>query len=124
MAAPTPPVTNQQIGDFQKAKYHFQLNDKDKQPVQVLPDDPPITVTSSSPSVTIVPDAAPVAPDAASGYAVGGVPNIGNVLTATYTPGPTATAAGAVPIVQIITVDTVLGSAFSGTFTLDPPVSQ
>jgi len=122
----TPVVSNPQIGDSQKAPYLFTIFDKDGQPIQPLPDDPPITVVASSPSITIVPDAVPIAPAAASGFAVGGapVPTLGVTITANYTPGPTATAAGAVPVVQVDTVDVVPGAATTGTFTLGPPVSQ
>jgi hypothetical protein len=121
------PVGNTELTDTEKCTYAFTLFDSAPVPqpiLTLLPDDPPITVIPSSPSVTIVPDAVPASGTTASGFCVGGVPGLAVTVTASYTPGPTALAAGAVPVVKVATIDVLASADKSATFVLGTPVSQ
>ena len=115
-------MPNPIITDSQKAPYTVTGLDAGKQPASLQPGDT-ITVVSSAPaSAVVTPDATPAAGTLASGFIVGGVPAVGVVITATFTPGSGPTAG--VAQVSTDTVDIDGGEAATITFGLGAPVSQ
>jgi hypothetical protein len=114
-------MANFQLGDTEKAPYTVVVLDGASNPATLQPGDT-VTVTSQDvASVTVVPDATPVAGSVASGFIVGGKkvqPNV--VITATATlaasenPLPPATAM----------VDVVGGVASSISLGFGAPVAQ
>ena len=113
-------MPNFQLGDTEKAPYTVTELDADSNPATPAPGDV-ITVTSSdTASITVVPDATPVAGSMASGFIVGGSKlQTGVTLTASVTHGD-----GTPGLTTTDLVDVVGGAASSLSFGLGAPVSQ
>src|ERR1035438_9525079 len=79
-------MPNTQLGDTEKVAYTLTELDADSNPASSSPGDV-VTVVSSAPaSITVVPDATPVAGSVASGFLVGGKTlAVGVTVTATVT---------------------------------------
>jgi formylmethanofuran dehydrogenase subunit E-like metal-binding protein len=114
MAAP-----NFQLGDSQKVQYTLSETDAAGNPVAPLAGDVVTVVSSDTASLTVVPDATPVAGSVASGFLVAGKKlQVGVSVTATLTHvgGSTLTATDL--------IDIIAGAASSLSFGLGAPVAQ
>jgi hypothetical protein len=111
-------AANPQLGDSEKVP--FTLIELDAASFPATPNTGDVaSVTSASPSITVVMDATPVAGTVASGFLVGGTPAPGVVITAQVTHAD-GTVLG--PITD--TIDVVGGTASSLSIGLGAPVPK
>jgi hypothetical protein len=112
-------MANFQLGDTEKVQYSLTELDADSNPASAQPGDV-VTVVSADPaSLTVVPDATPVAGSVASGFLVGGAKlATGLAVTATVTHADGTT----LSVVDLI--DIVGGKASSLSLGLGAPVAQ
>jgi hypothetical protein len=112
-------MANFQLGDTEQVPYALTELDGDSNPTTGKPGDVITVVSSDTASLTVVPDATPVAGSVASGQLLGGKKlQTGVTVTATITP-----VSGA-PLVVVDTIDIVGGAATSISLGLGAPVSQ
>ena len=109
-------MANFQLGDTEKVSYAVTILDADSNPASLQPGDV-VSATSSSPSMTVLPDATPVAGSVASGFLLG---------TAALATGVVFTVAitGSVNLTATDTIDIVGGPASSISIALGTPVAQ
>ena len=112
-------MPNFQLGDTEKVSYALTELDAASNPAAANPSDVITVVSSDVASLTVVPDATPVAGSVASGFLVGGSKlqiGVTVMATATHTDGTTLSVTD--------TLDIVGGVASSLSLGLGAPVSQ
>ena len=114
-------MPNFQLGDTEKVPYALTELDADSNPATPQAGDVITIVSSDTASITVVPDATPVAGSVASGFLVGGSKlQTGVQVTATVTHA----APGSTPLTVTDLIDVVGGTASSISIGLGAPVSQ
>ena len=119
MSAPAIPVTNPQLGDTQKVSYALTELDGASNPASAQAGDVVSVVSSAPASITVVPDATPVAGSVASGFLVGG-----KTLAVGVTVTASVTHVDGTSLSVVDTIDVVGGVASSLSLGLGAPVSQ
>ena len=113
-------MPNFQLGDTEKVPYALTELDADSNPATPQPGDVVTVVSSDAASISVVPDATPVAGSVASGFLVGGAKlQLGVIVTASL-----SHANSTQPLTISDTIDVVGGSASSLSLGLGAPVSQ
>jgi hypothetical protein len=109
-------MANFQLGDTEQVSYGVTVLDADSNPAVLLPTDV-VSATSSSASMTVVPDATPAAGTVASGQLLGTAAlATGVVFTVSIT--------GSVNLTATDLIDIVGGPASSISIALGTPVAQ
>lgn len=112
-------MPNFQLGDTERVAYTLTELDADSNPATADPSDVVSVISSDTKSITVVPDATPVAGSVASGFLVGGrlvQTSVNITATVTHTDGTTLSVSDL--------IDVVGGKASSLSLGLGAPVSQ